>query len=99
MSSLNLRISGDRFNDDIAAYVRDEFKLLIGERAAEDIKVSIGSVWKTNEILEGALRGRDLVTGLPREVLVTDSDVRAALAKSVRAVVEAVKGTIEDTPP
>ena len=99
VASRNLRIAGDKFNEDIANYARDEFKLLIGERTAEDIKISIGSVWKTNEILEGTLRGRDLVTGLPREVLVTDSDIRAALAKSVRAVVDGVKSTIEDTPP
>ncbi|MDP3935025.1 MAG: rod shape-determining protein [Candidatus Giovannonibacteria bacterium] len=99
VASRNLRIAGDKFNDDIANYARDEFKLLIGERTAEDIKISIGSVWKTNEILEGTLRGRDLVTGLPREVLVTDSDVRAALAKSIRLITDGVKGTIEDTPP
>jgi len=99
VTSRNLRIAGDRFNDDIANYARDEFKLLIGERTAEDIKISIGSVWKTNDIFEGTLRGRDLVTGLPREVLVTDSDVRAALAKSIRLIVDGVKGTIEDTPP
>lgn len=99
VASRNLRIAGDKFNDDIANYARDEFKLLIGERTAEDIKISIGSVWKTNEILEGTLRGRDLVTGLPREVLVTDSDVRAALAKSIRLIVDGVKDTIEDTPP
>ena len=97
--SKNLRIAGDRFNDDIALYAREEFKLLIGEKTAEDVKISIGSVWKTNEILEGTLRGRDLVTGLPREVLLTGSDVRVALAKSIRAVVDAVKGVIEDTPP
>ena len=97
--SKNLRIAGDRFNDDIALYAREEFKLLIGEKTAEDVKISIGSVWKTNEILEGTIRGRDLVTGLPREVLLTDSDVRVALAKSIRAVVDAVKGVIEDTPP
>lgn len=99
VASRNLRIAGDKFNDDIANYARDEFKLLIGERTAEDIKISIGSVWKTNEVLEGTLRGRDLVTGLPREVLVTDSDVRAALAKSIRLIVDGVRGTIEDTPP
>lgn len=97
--SKNLRIAGDRFNEDIASYARDEFKLLIGEKTAEDVKISIGSVWKTNEILEGTLRGRDLVTGLPREVLFTDSDVRLALAKSIRSVTDAVKGVIEDTPP
>ena len=99
VASKNLRIAGDRFNDDIASYAREEFKLLIGEKTAEDVKISIGSVWKTNEILEGTIRGRDLVTGLPREVLLTDSDVRVALAKSIRAVVDAVKGVIEDTPP
>lgn len=99
VASKNLRIAGDRFNDDITSYARDEFKLLIGEKTAEDVKISIGSVWKTNEILEGTLRGRDLVTGLPREVLFTDSDVRVALAKSIRVVVDAVKGVIEDTPP
>ncbi|QQG42371.1 MAG: rod shape-determining protein [Candidatus Giovannonibacteria bacterium] len=99
VASRNLRIAGDRFNEDIANYARDEFKLLIGERTAEDVKISIGSVWKTNEVLEGTLRGRDLVTGLPREVLITDSDVRAALSKSTKTIVEAVKATIEDTPP
>ena len=99
VASRNLRVAGDRFNEDIAAYARDEFKLLIGERTAEDVKISIGSVWKTNETLEGVLRGRDLVTGLPREVIVTDADVRAALAKSMKIITEAVKATIEDTPP
>lgn len=97
--SKNLRIAGDRFNDDITTYARDEFKLVIGEKTAEDVKISIGSVWKGGEVLEGALRGRDLVTGLPREVLVTDSDVRVALAKSVRSIVDAAKSAIEDTPP
>lgn len=95
----SLRLAGDKFNEDIAAYARDEFKLVIGERTAEDVKIAIGSVWKTSETLEGTLRGRDLVTGLPREVIVTDADVRAALAKSVKTLTEAVKSTIEETPP
>ncbi|HEY4497575.1 MAG TPA: rod shape-determining protein [Candidatus Paceibacterota bacterium] len=97
--SRSLRIAGDAFNDDIINYARDEFKLLVGERTAEDIKIAVGSVWKTNEVLEGMLRGRDLVTGLPREILVTDADIRVALSKSVKSLVEAVKATIEDTPP
>lgn len=95
----SMRVAGDKFNEDIAAYARDEFKLVIGERTAEDVKIAIGSVWKTNEALEGTLRGRDLITGLPREVIVTDADVRAALAKSVKTITEAVKSTIEETPP
>ncbi|OGF74186.1 rod shape-determining protein [Candidatus Giovannonibacteria bacterium RIFCSPHIGHO2_02_FULL_46_20] len=97
--SRSLRIAGDAFNEDIINYARDEFKLLVGERTAEDVKIAVGSVWKTNEVLEGALRGRDLVTGLPREVLVTDTDIRVALSKSIKSLVEAVKATIEDTPP
>jgi rod shape-determining protein MreB len=92
-------VAGDQFNEDIVSYARDEFKLLVGERTAEDVKISIGSVWKSNETLEGTLRGRDLVTGLPREILVTDSDIRSALSKSIKTISEAVKDTIEDTPP
>ena len=99
VAARNLRIAGDQFNEDVISYARDEFKLLVGERTAEDIKISIGSVWKTNEILEGTLRGRDLITGLPREVLVNDADIRTALSKSMKTIVEAVKNTIEDTPP
>ena len=99
VASRNLKIAGDQFNEDIISYARDEFKLLVGERTAEDIKISIGSVWKTNESLEGTLRGRDLVTGLPREVLVTDTDIRTALSKSIKTISDTVKNTIEDTPP
>lgn len=99
VTSKNIRIAGDKFNDDINSYARDEFKLLIGERTAENIKISVGSVWKDDEVLEGSLRGRDLVTGLPREVLVTDTDIRAALARSTKLLVGAVRDTLEETPP
>src|SRR3989338_1768776 len=91
VSSRNLRIAGDQFNEDIISYARDEFKLLVGERTAEDIKISIGSVWNGKETFEGTLRGRYLVTGLPREVLVTDTDIRVALAKSIKTIAQAVK--------
>lgn len=97
--SKSLRIAGDAFNEDIMNYARDEFKLLVGERTAEDVKISVGSVWKTSQSFEGTLRGRDLVTGLPREVMVTDADIRVALSKSVKTLMEAIKSTIEDTPP
>jgi rod shape-determining protein MreB len=99
VTAKSMRVAGDRFNEDIINYARDEFKLVIGERTAEDIKISIGSVWKTNESLEGTLRGRDLITGLPREIIVTDTDIRTALLKSVKQLVEAVKNTVENTPP
>ena len=99
VSSMNLRVAGDKFNNDIINYARDEFKLLLGERTAEDLKMAIGTAQKPESPMESVVRGRDLVTGLPREVIMTDADVRDALSKSVRAVVEGVKEVIESTPP
>ena len=99
VTSKNLRIAGDRLNQDIINYVRDEFKLLLGERTAEDVKIAVGSAWKLSESLESTIRGRDLVSGLPREVIVTDADIREALSKSIRAIATAVKEVIEETPP
>lgn len=97
--SKNTRIAGDRFNQDIIDYMRDEFKILIGEKTSEDVKIAIGSVTKNGEGLETVVRGRDLVSGLPREVAVTDVDIREAVIKSVRALVKATKEVAEDTPP
>ncbi len=99
VTSKNIRLAGDRLNQDIIEYTRDEFKILLGEKTAEDIKIAIGSVGKSNESLEATIRGRDLVTGLPREVVVTDSDIREAIIKSIRTLVAATKEVIEQTPP
>lgn len=97
--SKNLHIAGDRLNDDIITYVRDEFRVLIGERTAESVKIAIGSAKKGASPMEAVIRGRDLVTGLPREVVVTDTDIREAMSASVVGLVEAVKEVIETTPP
>ncbi|EKD46198.1 MAG: hypothetical protein ACD_68C00108G0004, partial [uncultured bacterium] len=78
---------------------RDEFNLLLGERTAEDIKIAIGSAYELEEPLETSMRGRDLITGLPKEVIVNDEQIRRALAKSVRKIVSDIKSTIEETPP
>ncbi len=99
VTSKNLRIAGDRLNQDIINYARDEFKLLLGERTAEDIKIAIGSVLPNKETIEATVRGRDLVTGLPREVVVTDADIREAISKSINILAESVKEVIERTPP
>lgn len=99
VNSKNLKIAGDRFNDDIISYIRDEFKILIGERTAENVKIAIGSATKPKETIESSIRGRDLLTGLPREVVVTDSDIREALAPSVQVLVESTKEVLETTPP
>lgn len=95
----SLRIAGDKLNSDIIRFAQEEYKLLIGERAAEDIKIRLGSAYPLKEKKELPLRGRNLITGLPEEILVSDDDIRAALAKSVRQIVYAVKNTIEETPP
>lgn len=97
--SKNLHIAGDRLNNDIISYVRDEFRVLIGERTAESVKIAIGSVRKGKEPMEAVVRGRDLVTGLPREVVVTDTDIREAISGSISGLVDAVKEVIETTPP
>jgi rod shape-determining protein MreB len=99
VTSKNIRLAGDRLDQDIIEYTRDEFKILLGEKTAEDVKIAIGSVIKNSEGLEATIRGRDLVTGLPREVVVTDSDIREAIIKSIRILVAAIKEVIEETPP
>lgn len=99
VASRSLRIAGDELSEDIIKYARDEFNLSIGERTAENIKMAIGSAYPLEGLKEVPMRGRDLVTGLPKQIMVTPEQVRKALAKSVREIVEAVKITIEETPP
>jgi rod shape-determining protein MreB len=98
VKSKNLKIAGDRLNNDIISYMRDEFKILVGERTAEQVKISIGSVVPL-EYMEIEVRGRDLLTGLPREVVMTDSDVREAISLSIKEFVEGVKDVLETAPP
>lgn len=99
VASQNLRIAGDRLNEDIIRFARDEYKLLLGERTAEEIKIAIGSACELKEPIETLMRGRDLATGLPKEIVVDDSEIRRATRHSVNAIVAAIKGTIEATPP
>ncbi|MFC1700990.1 rod shape-determining protein [Patescibacteria group bacterium] len=97
--SRSLRIAGDRLNDDIINYVRNEFNMLLGEKTAEDIKIAIGSAYELEEPIEISMRGRDLVTGLPKEVIISDTHIRKALSRSVKTIVNAIRSTIEETPP
>jgi rod shape-determining protein MreB len=99
VASRNLRIAGDEMNEDIIRYCRDEFNLLIGEKTAEDAKIAIGSVCPQKEKMQMSVRGRDLVTGLPKEIVITDEHVREALSRSIRVIVNNIKTTIEETPP
>lgn len=97
--SRNVRIAGDRFNSDIIAYVRDEFKIVIGEKTAEEAKHAIASVREDEAPKEALVRGRDLITGLPREVLITDADLREALSRSIDSLIQAIKDVLEEMPP
>jgi rod shape-determining protein MreB len=97
--SKNLRVAGDKLNNDIIAYIRSEFKILIGEKTAEDIKIAIGKVIPDEAPLEASIKGRDLITGLPREVVITDADIREAISSSVASLVEATREVLETTPP
>jgi rod shape-determining protein MreB and related proteins len=97
--SKNLRIAGDKLDDDVVNYIRDHFKILVGDKTAEEVKVALGSIVRLAETREMVVRGRDVVTGLPREVVITDGDIREAIAHSVDAIVEAVRDVLEETPP
>jgi rod shape-determining protein MreB len=99
VQSKNLIIAGDKLNVDIMTYFRNEFKLLIGEKTGENIKIAIGSVLPLPEPVEIEVRGRDLVTGLPRQVVVTDSDIREAISASINTLVEGIREVLETTPP
>jgi len=97
--SRSIRIGGDEMDADVVAYARREFNLLMGERTAEDIKIAIGSGYPLDEEVSTFFRGRDLLTGLPRSIEVTSAQIREAIDPSVQQIVDAVKDTIEETPP
>ena len=87
-------------NENIIQFAREEFNLLVGERTAEDVKIKIGSAisMKDNK-LKAQIRGRDLVSGLPKEVTVTDEQIRHAISRSVKTIVNNIKSVVEETPP
>jgi rod shape-determining protein MreB len=95
----SLRTAGDKLNVDIIQFARDEYKMLIGEKTAEDIKIKIGSAYPLEYKEEFLMKGRDLISGLPREITIDDSHVRHALTRSVRVLIKAIKDAIEETPP
>ncbi|MFO7172101.1 MAG: rod shape-determining protein [Bacillota bacterium] len=99
VTSRSIRIAGDEMDEAIVQYVKRTYNLLIGERTAEEIKITIGSAYPVGEETSMEIRGRDLVTGLPRTLTITSEEVRRALAEPVSAIVETVKITLENTPP
>lgn len=97
--SKSIRIAGDEMNENIIQYAREHFNLLIGERTAEDVKVRIGSAFPQEQVIFAQMRGRDLVTGLPKEVNISDTQVREALMPSLKVMVNNIKAVIEEIPP
>ncbi|RWR11147.1 rod shape-determining protein [Siminovitchia fortis] len=99
VASNSIRIAGDNFDESIVNYIRKTYNLLIGERTAETIKVEIGSAGETDGIENMEIRGRDLLTGLPKTIEITAEEISAALHDTVYSIIDAVKNTLENTPP
>jgi len=97
--SRNIKVAGDRLSQDIVSYIRNQFKVLVGDKTAEETKILLASITEDGEAKEIVVRGRDVVTGLPREVIITNTDIRDAIASSVHSIVEAVRDVVEQTPP
>ena len=99
VTAQSVRVAGDELDDAVMQYVKKEFSLAIGDRTAEEIKIHMGSAWPLEEELTADIRGRDLISGLPRTVPLTTEQVREALAEPLSAIVDAVKTTLDKTPP
>lgn len=99
VTSQSLRVAGDEFDDAIINYIKRECNLTVGERTAEKIKLEIGSAFEMAEEMNMEVRGRDLITGLPKNIYITSQEIRRALDEPLTAIVEAIKTTLEETPP
>ena len=97
--SQSIRIGGDELDEAIISFVKKEYSLALGERTAEEIKIALGSAYELEEELHAEIRGRDLVTGLPKTVVTTTEEIRKAIEEPVAAIVDAVKVTLDKTPP
>jgi len=99
VTSRSVRVAGDEIDEAIVAYVRKVYNLLIGDRTAEEVKIEIGSAYKLEQEMTMEVRGRDLISGLPRAAVVSSDEIRSAIHDPVMEIVEAVKLTLELTPP
>jgi rod shape-determining protein MreB len=99
VASDSIRIAGDELDDAIITYVKKEYSLALGERTAEEIKVALASAYPLEEELYAEIRGRDLVTGRPKTIVVSTEEIREAVEEPVSAIVDAVKVTLDKTPP
>ena len=99
VTSCSVRVAGDKFDESIISYVKKKYNLLIGERTAENIKIRIGSAYPYEDEESMEIKGRNLIDGLPKNVSISAAEVREALADPLVTIVEAIKSTLEQTPP
>ena len=99
VASQSVRVGGDELDDAIIQYIKKEYSLALGERTAEEVKIALGSAWPLQDELHAEIRGRDLVTGLPKTIVTSTGEIREALEEPVAAIVDAVKVTLDKTPP
>src|SRR5579864_1705604 len=99
VASESIRIGGDELDEAIVSFVKKEYSLALGERTAEEIKIALGSAYELEEELHAEIRGRDLVTGLPKTVVISTQEIRKAIDEPVSAIIDAVKVTLDKTPP
>lgn len=99
VTAKSIRLGGDELDEAIVNYVKKEYSLMIGERTAEDVKIRIGSAYKEGDEVEMEIRGRDLISGLPKTMQISSSEVRDALRDPVNSIVDGIKSTLEKTPP
>jgi len=99
VASKSLRIAGDELDSDIVNYIKKEYNLMVGERTAEEIKFKIGSAYEYEDEGDMEVKGRDLLTGLPRTITLSGKEIRSAISESIFAIVDAIKVTLEQTPP
>jgi len=97
--SQSIRVGGDEMDEAITNHLRKEYKLLIGQQTAEEVKLEIGSAWPLEEEAQAEVRGRDMLTGLPKTVVIGSEDVRRALDEPVSQILDAIRGTLDKTPP
>src|ERR671922_307854 len=97
--SQSIRVGGDEMDEAIMGHIKKEYKLLIGQQTAEELKLEIGSAWELKEEVQAEVRGRDMLTGLPKTIVITSEEVRRALDEPVGQILDAIKSTLDKTPP
>jgi rod shape-determining protein MreB len=99
VTSRSIRVGGNKLDDAIISYIKKEYNLMIGERTAEGIKITVGSAFPSDEVKEMDIRGRDMVTGLPKTLRISSDEIMKSMQEPINSIIDAIKLTLEKTPP